>query len=97
MNAQHAAEMARLQFPAYGAVDYVGLRREMRQNGCHQTGECLLWDFRVGAEFLVDQLPQTGLRQQFETKTLRSDPRDLLVPASGMARNGDQRHVTCSS
>jgi hypothetical protein len=52
---------------------------------------------RIGAEFLVGERPQAGLSQQLKAQALRADTRDFLVAAPGMTRNGDQRHVTCSS
>ena len=89
--------MARLQFAAHGAVDHVSLGRQAAQDGRNQAGVGFIGNLRIGAEFLFDKRPQAGLREQLKAQTLRGDARDFFVAASGMTRNGDQRHVTCSS
>ena len=89
--------MASLEFAANRAVNHVGLRGQARQDGRNQTGISFVGDLGVGTEFLLGERQQTVLSKQFKAQTLRADARDFLIPAAGMTRNGDQRHVTSSS
>ena len=93
---QHAGKIPRVQLSARGAIDDVVFRGEARQHGGDQRRPGLFGNRRFRAEFLPRQSLHARLRQQLESQPLRSDARNLFIPATRMPRNGDQRHVTCS-
>ena len=97
VDAQHAGEVAALQFAADGAEDEVVLGGQARQNRGHQAGIGLVGNLGVRAELLAGERADAGLRQQLEAQPLRAEPRHLLETAPRMTRNRDQRHVTSSS
>ncbi|MEI9971707.1 MAG: hypothetical protein WDO73_06435 [Ignavibacteriota bacterium] len=93
---QHACEVICLEFASHSAVNHVGLGGDARQDGSDQAGKRLVGDLAIGAEFLVGQRPQAGLRKQFEAQALSGNTCDFFIAAAGMAGNGDQRHGTSS-
>ena len=97
VDAQHAGEVAALQFAADRAEDQVMLGGEARQNRGHQTGICLVGNLGLLAELLAGERADAGLREQLEAEPLRAEPRHLFKTAPRMTRNRDQRHVTSSS
>ena len=94
VDAQHAGEVAALQFAADGAEDQVVLGGEAGQQRRHQTGICLVGNLGIRAELLAGQRADAGLREQLEAEPLRGEPRHLFKAAPRMTRNRDQRHVT---
>ena len=94
VHAQHAPEMAGLELASHGAIDHVSLGGHAGQDRRDQAGIGLVGNLRAGAEILLDEDLQAGLRQQLKAQTLRADARHFLEPAPGMTRNGDQRHET---